>query len=229
MDADLSAIKRLAQWCIFRSGWWAWDWDLSWVALTYIGALQFEKEAVQKWSKPVFEAYCAGAWLLFWTDATLYWAAKPTVHKETGPNLRRLHNDTGPALECDIENLYFIHGVMVPAFVVVKPEWITVKHIETEDNAEVRRIMIERYGQAKYLVDSGAQEIHRDDFGILYRQEIPNDEAMVMVKVVNSTPEPDGSFKDYFIRVPPMIQRAREAVAWTFGKKEDEYAPCVET
>lgn len=39
-----------------------------------------------------------------------------------------------------VENLYFWHGVLVPAFVVVKPEWITVQHIETESNAEVRRV-----------------------------------------------------------------------------------------
>ena len=38
-----------------------------------------------------------------------------------------------------------------------------------------------------------------------------------MVEVVNSTPEPDGSRKTYFLRVPPTIGTAREAVAWTFG------------
>ena len=50
-----------------------------------------------------------------------------------------------------------------------------------------------------------------------------------MVKVVNSTPEPDGSFKDYFLRVPPEIVRAKQAVAWTFGKKENEYSPALQT
>jgi hypothetical protein len=83
--------------------------------------------------------------------------------------------------------------------------------------------MIERYGQARYLLDSGATEIHRDDFGTLYRKTIPGDESLMMVKVVNSTPEPDGSFKDYFLRVPPTMARAREAVAWTFAMPEAEY------
>ena len=50
-----------------------------------------------------------------------------------------------------------------------------------------------------------------------------------MVKVVNSTAEADGSFKDYFLRVPTTITSAREAVAWTFGKAADEYAPEVQT
>jgi hypothetical protein len=64
-----------------------------------------------------------------------------------------------------------------------------------------------------------------------------------MVKVVNSTPEPDGSFKDYFLRVHPELRpllsnnrmgepqalTAHNAVASTFGKRGGEYAPCVET
>jgi hypothetical protein len=50
-----------------------------------------------------------------------------------------------------------------------------------------------------------------------------------MVKVINSTPEPDGRFKDYFLRVPPMMVRARQAVAWTFDKVEHNYAPALET
>jgi hypothetical protein len=126
-------------------------------------------------------------------------------------------------------NLYLIKGVMVPAFVVVCPDWITVKHIETEANSEVRRIMIERFGQARYLQESGAKEIHADDWGTLYRKEVAGDEPLVMVKVPNSTPEPDGSFKDYFLRVPPNVSRARQAVAWTFGKEEAEYNPAIQS
>jgi hypothetical protein len=56
-----------------------------------------------------------------------------------------------------------------------------------------------------------------------------NDEDLVMVKVVNSTAEPDGSFKDYYIRVPPNTRSARGAVAWSFGKEENEYDPAVQT
>ena len=145
-------------------------------------------------------------------------------------NRGRLHSIDAPACAYpDGYAIYAVHGVRVPEYVVMRPNEITVEKIESETNAEVRRVMVERYGQYRYLLDSKATQIHSDDFGTLYRKEIPNDEPLVMVKVVNSTPEPDGSFKDYFIRVPPQIKRAREAVAWTFGKKEMEYAPCVQT
>jgi hypothetical protein len=202
---------------------------MSWVSLTFIGAKQHKPQEVERWSKPIFDAFIAGAWLLYWTEDTIYWIAKPIVRTEIVNGRKRLHSADSAALQCDIENLYFWHGVMVPAFVVLMPERITIKHIETEQNAEVRRVLIERYGQARYLVDSGAKEIHTDDFGTLYCKEILGGEPLMMVKVVNSTPESDGTFKDYFLRVPPTMKRAREAVAWTFGKAETEYRPLLQT
>jgi hypothetical protein len=142
----------------------------------------------------------------------------------------RLHCTNGPSVKYrDGWAMYHIHGVRVPAKVVMAPATLTVKEIETEKNAEIRRVMIERYGQDKFLVDSVAKQIHSDDFGTLFRKDIPGDEPLVMVKVVNSTPEPDGSFKDYFLRVPPTMERARQAVAWTFGLEESAYEPAMQT
>lgn len=71
--------------------------------------------------------------------------------------------------------------------------------------------------------------VHRDEWGELYRADMPNEEPLVMVRVINSTPEPDGSFRKHWLRVPPTMHRAREAVAWTFQKAEQDYAPAVET
>lgn len=39
----------------------------------------------------------------------------------------------------------------------------------------------------------------------------------------------DGSRKDYWLRVPPAMRTAREAVAWTFGKDSKDYHPARET
>jgi hypothetical protein len=142
----------------------------------------------------------------------------------------RPHCETGPFCRWrDGSALYAVHGVRVPKWIIESPERITPALIDREENAEVRRIMINRYGQSRYLMDCGAKEIHRDDYGTLYRKEIPDDEPLVMVKVINSTPEPDGNFKDYFLRVPPNISTARAAVAWTFGKRVKEYELSVET
>jgi hypothetical protein len=144
--------------------------------------------------------------MLHWTDDTLYWVAKPTVHVEkSAQGGRRLHNEHYAALESDVENLYFWHGVMVPAFVVVRPDWITLQHIENETNAEVRRILVERYGHERYLRESKAEMV----------DSCPEDHALIgmrtaklwrvgditMLDLLNSTPEPDGSTKRYVIPV----------------------------
>jgi len=151
----------------------------------------------------------------------------------------RLHSETGQSIKYPSGwGLWHWHGVSVPQFIIEQPERITVRSIQKEVNVEVRRVMIERYGQARYLVDSGARLIHADDMGELYSTDIPGDEPLVMVKVMNSTPEPDGSRKPYFLRVHPECRlmltngefgerqpmTARSAVASTFGMTADEYA-----
>ena len=161
----------------------------------------------------------------------------------------RLHCENGPALSYpDGFSIYSWHGLTVDQSIIEHPELITVQQIENEANAEIRRVLIERYGQGRYLVDSGAKEVHRDDWGVLYIKEIPDDEPLVMVKVVNPTPEPDGSFRDYFLRVAPecagkrrlgtSVQTdpgrkwtgtAHDAVAWTNYRTEKTYQPLVET
>jgi hypothetical protein len=107
----------------------------------------------------------------------------------------RLHSLTGAAVAYrDGWGVHAVHGVRVPGWIIDKPQEITVDKIAAEQNAEIRRVMIEQYpgGQSKYLQDACAIEIHRDECGVLYRKELPGDEPLVMVKVLNSTPEADG-------------------------------------
>lgn len=142
----------------------------------------------------------------------------------------RLHCEDDYALEfADGWGLYRWHGVNVPEQLILRPHDLTIEDIDNETNQEIRRIKIERYGQEKYLLDSMVEIIDQDDFGTLYKKDLDRDEPIVMVKVVNSTPEKDGSYKDYFIRVPPVIKSAKEAVAWTFNLTKEEYSPTIET
>lgn len=129
----------------------------------------------------------------------------------------------------DGKKFYFWHGVQVPDFVITNPEKITVEVINKEQNTEVRRVMLEKFGFEKYLKASKASLRCKDKFGKLWEAPVPNDEALVMVEVLNSTPEPDGSIKTYFLRVPPHIRTPRAALAWTFQVTEDEYEPVFES
>ncbi len=131
----------------------------------------------------------------------------------------------------------------MPEQLIIQPETITIEQIRDEQNAEIRRVMLERFGFDRYITESGADLINRDDWGTLWRAEIPGDESLVMVQVVNSTPEPEGSFYNYFLRVHPELRplldnnglgapqplTARNAIASTFGLRGEEYAPSQQT
>jgi hypothetical protein len=157
-------------------------------------------------------------------------------------DLGRLHNFNGPAVKyrgtdhCDV---YSINGIRVPKSVIYGE--FTVDDIINEQNIEIRRVMIDKYGKDKFIIDSNAIIVHRDDFGILYKKELKNDESIMMVKVVNSTPESDGTYEDYWIRVDPNayggLKTAKAAVASTWRnpdgslvfKHPDEYDPEIQT
>ncbi len=140
--------------------------------------------------------------------------------------------------------VYSVHGVQIPfnkRYIVDQPHLITVEAIDAEANAEIRRVMIERYrpgaevsGAGAYLVDGGAKLLDRDETATadpveLYRKEVDGDEPIVMMKLINSTAEPDGHFKNYFIRVPPDQTKALDALAWSYGLTADQYRPMIET
>ena len=89
--------------------------------------------------------------------------------------------------------------------------------------------MIDRYEVSRYLNESGAQLIAEDECGKLYRKRMNGDEDIAMVEVKNSTAEPDGTFRTYYLRVPPTVQTPREAVAWTFHLEPDDYVPTFQS
>lgn len=137
--------------------------------------------------------------------------------------------------------MYAVNGVRVPAWIIRRPQDLSVDIIEKETNAEIRRVMVDIYGKDKYIIDSKVEAIHSDDFGTLYVKEQEGDEPLMMVKVINSTQEPDGTFKEYWLRVDEKmyggIKTARAAVASTWRnkdgslvfKKPEDYDPSIET
>jgi hypothetical protein len=89
--------------------------------------------------------------------------------------------------------------------------------------------MIDRMGYEKIVKELNAKVINEDKLGKLLRIEIENDEAIQIVEVLNKTPEITGEHKRYFLRVPPTMTTAAEAVAWTFDVEPKEYRPSKET
>ncbi len=142
----------------------------------------------------------------------------------------RLNNRSGAAITfSDGWKMWAFNGTRVPRRLIEAPETLTIEDISNADNVNIRRIMMGMYGASRYLEDSGSRMIHSDEYGELYQQVIPDDEPLTMVRVKNFTMESDGTFRHYFLRVPPNITTAKEAVAWTFAMETEEYSPEVET
>jgi hypothetical protein len=99
--------------------------------------------------------------------------------------------------------------------------------IGSEPDPAMRRQLIETYGPERFLQAVG-EIVHEDVDGLgqprrLWRAARAGDEALVMVEVRNSTPEPDGSRRTYWLRVPPFVHDCQAAVAWTFGITSHEF------
>ena len=207
--------------------------DASWLAFYEFFERECGLECCEKLRGMQTAAQHCDWWWPFANAVIITERPRTLVHDAEG----RLHREDGPALQYpDGWGIWAWHGVRVPQDVIERPETITVEQIEHERNAEARRVLITRYGQDRYLRDSGAQQLHRDDWGALWRKELAGDEPLVMVQVTNSTAEPDGTYKDYFLRVQPELRPLRDdglgepqeltalnAVASTFGMTGREY------
>lgn len=134
-----------------------------------------------------------------------------------------LHSLTGSALEfADGFAVHAIDGIVVPDYIVTEPQRITTRMIDREPNAAMRRILIQRY-QGNFYNDCGATLEAEDPLGRLYRKKRRFDSDFTFIRVKNCTPELDGSYKEYVLRVPPDMKTPTEAIAWTFGMTPDEY------
>jgi hypothetical protein len=214
MDATQQAYELLSK-GVF-SAWWAAASDALWAyrSPTHVKLL------VNPWSV-LREAFAAGTFL-FRIHYGIHVILRPRAWLDPE---RRLHHDDGPAVFCpDGTGLYFWHGVRVPSEVVLSPEKLQPKRILSEANAEIRRVMLERYGMDRLVREVG-EVIHMSREGVLYELRVPEErEARVMVEV-----QCPSSGRKYFLRVPPHIRRVHEAIAWTFSLRSPAYWPVQES
>ncbi|GII90451.1 DUF6745 domain-containing protein [Sinosporangium siamense] len=203
--------------------------DAAWLAV-FDGLVQGGGATEAAWPEglaALAEVTRAAGW--WWPFERLVIAAELPVelHRD---ELARLHRGDGPALA--YQGGFALHawsGMPVPGDFIATLPTATPADIREQDNAELRRVMLEHYGFDRYLTDTGAKPVQKDETGVLWRVDMPNDEPVVMVEVVNSTPEPDGTSRRYWLRVPPSTETARAGVAWTFGVEPDDYSPLKQT
>lgn len=114
--------------------------------------------------------------------------------------------------------------------IIMEPETITLEQVLKEDNQEIKRVMLERFGYGKLLLELKAKQIHKDKFGALFETSRLGEYLQGEDKVARFVRVKDPSTdREYMLRVPPDMQTARNAVAWTFDIKPEAYAPQQET
>jgi hypothetical protein len=147
---------------------------------------------------------------------------KPTIlaRDEQG----RLHSVSGKCLAYrDGWGFYAWHGVRIPERLILQPDTLTKDDWLHEENMEVRRVIQERMSDFVQVI--GGRCINVGCYGELYEIDIrPDPERVARYVHVCDT----STAREYYLRVPPAIANADEAVAWTFGLEMGAYAPLQE-
>jgi hypothetical protein len=248
-DALLDTIRR--GWAYYLGGrWWGggwYYWGMAYVA--FFRDVVGLKLPGDTWDRShAYADMMSAGWLWPHKDFVMVCEPPVTLHLEDrlmpGQRWRRLHNEHGPAIAWrDGTALWYLRGMSVPQQLVESPETITAEQIATERNAEVRRVMLDRFTAARFVREIGATIVDAHELhGKLYRYDQRDDEAVCVLEVVNASPEPIGYeagpndvvrdgrvWKTYFLRVPPTCSTALEARAWTFDIAPKDFSPLVES
>lgn len=136
---------------------------------------------------------------------------------------RRIHGESGPAIKwSDGTAVWAWHGFPVRQSVILGE--FTADDVRSEDNAEIRRIMAERMGHAKYYEAIGAKLIHEDEvpvrrgFSRMIKRALAEDD-----KGNRFLHASDGSTnRSYDMSVPPTAKTCKMAHTMICGLSEDD-------
>jgi hypothetical protein len=149
----------------------------------------------------------------------------------------RIHSLSGPAVGWRGWGVYAVHGIRVPSWVIEDPARLTVEAIHAEDNAEVRRVMIELYGMSRYVRDAGFEVVDADMDPIGQPRRLLRKGDVLVVELTNSTEDADKTRRVYHVPCHPELRpllsgdqlgapqklTALNAVAASYGFRGEEY------
>ncbi|MEG3966849.1 leucine-rich repeat domain-containing protein [Microcoleus sp. T2B6] len=123
----------------------------------------------------------------------------------------RLHAEAEPAIEfADGWNFYYYHGVRLPEnYGQIHPNQWQSQWLLAEDNAELRRVLIEGIGYDRICQELQAKQIDSWQEYTLLQIDNADVEPICLLKMTC----PSTGFI-HALRVPPNVTSAREAIRW---------------
>ncbi|MCC5630017.1 hypothetical protein LC613_19030 [Nostoc sphaeroides CHAB 2801] len=138
-------------------------------------------------------------------------------------NENRLHAEGEPAIEfIDGYSLYSYHGVTLPEkYGKIHPQQWQAQWLLTEENAELRRVLIQGIGYARICQELQAIELDTwQEYTLLKIDADVDQEPIYLLKMTC----PSTGFI-HALRVPPNMNSAREAISWVnWGVDPEEFA-----
>ncbi|WP_449420713.1 DUF6745 domain-containing protein [Phormidium nigroviride] len=134
-----------------------------------------------------------------------------------------LHAEAAPAVQyADGFNVYAYHGIRLPeTYGKLHPEQWQAKWLLTEENAEVRRVLIQEIGYARICQDLQAIELDAwEEYTLLKIDQNLDSEPIYLLKM---TCPSTGHI--HALRVPPDLKLARDAITWVnWGVDPEEFS-----
>ncbi|MEH1856315.1 MAG: DUF6745 domain-containing protein [Nostoc sp.] len=173
----------------------------------------------QEWK--VFQSLIQECGWLFAYDDICIICDRPT--KLSFDNENRLHAEGEPAIEfIDGYSLYSYHGVTLPEkYGKIHPQQWQSQWLLSEENAELRRVLIEGIGYTRICEDLQAIELDTwQEYTLLKIDADVDEEPIYLLKMTC----PSTGFI-HALRVPPNMNSAREAISWVnWGVAPEEFA-----
>jgi hypothetical protein len=138
-------------------------------------------------------------------------------------NQNRLHAEGAPAIQfADGYSLYAYHGIPLPEkYGKIHPNQWQASWLLEEQNAELRRVLIQGIGYSRIASELGAIELDSfQEYSLLKIDTDVDIEPIYMLKMIC----PSTGYI-HVLRVPPNVNSAKEAIRWVnWGIDPEEFA-----
>ena len=158
---------------------------------------------------------CKTGWLITYKNVCIISKKPKEIHMEN----KLLHNLNGPSILFNNGfSIYSFRGIKIPSDWIENPKSLTAEIALGWNNIEQRRAACEILGWDKILnkLNSNIIDNDNEEIGQLLLVNIPNsgEEKFLRVKC--------GTGRIFVIPVPPEMQTAKQANAWTYGLETNQ-------